>query len=106
MEGTEFKSQWDFLQGIKALGLRVNPLTRVCRGVDEILEYWNELTEQRHELDYEADGVVAKVNSFALQEQLGEVSRSPRWAVAYKFKAQQAETVVAILRSRSAASDR
>ena len=45
-------------------------------------------------LDYEADGVVAKVNSFALQEQLGEVSRSPRWAVAYKFKAQQAETRV------------
>ena len=59
--------------------------------------YWNELTERRHELDYEADGVVAKVNSFALQEQLGEVSRSPRWAIAYKFKAQQAETVCAIL---------
>ena len=56
--------------------------------------YWNELTEKRHELDYEADGVVAKVNSFALQEQLGEVSRSPRWAVAYKFKAQQGETKI------------
>ena len=52
------------------------------------------MTERRHELAYEADGVVAKVNSFALQEQLGEVSRSPRWAVAYKFKAQQAETRV------------
>ena len=72
----------------------MNPLTQVCHGVDEVLEYWNEMTEQRHELDYEADGVVAKVNSFALQEQLGEVSRSPRWAVAYKFKAQQAETGV------------
>ena len=66
IEGAAFKSQWDFLQGIKALGLRVNPLSRVCRNVEEVLEYWNELTEKRHELDYEADGVVAKVNSFAL----------------------------------------
>jgi DNA ligase (NAD+) len=94
MEGIEFKSQWDFLQGIKTLGLRVNPLTQVCRNVEGVIEFWNELTEMRHGLDYEADGVVAKVNSFALQEQLGEVSRSPRWAIAYKFKAQQAETVV------------
>jgi len=94
MEGIEFNSQWDFLQGIKALGLRVNPLTRVCPNVERVLEFWNELTEQRHQLNYEADGVVAKVNSFALQDQLGEVSRSPRWAVAYKFKAQQAETQV------------
>jgi DNA ligase (NAD+) len=94
MDGIEFMSQWDFLQGIKALGLRVNPLTRVYPNVEGVIEFWNELTERRHQLDYEADGVVAKVNSFGLQEQLGEVSRSPRWAVAYKFKAQQAETVV------------
>jgi DNA ligase (NAD+) len=94
IEGIAFKSQWDFLQGIKALGLRVNPLTRVCNGFEAVLDYWNEITEQRHGLDYEADGVVAKVNSYALQEQLGEVSRSPRWAIAYKFKAQQAETVI------------
>ena len=94
VEGVRFESQWDFLQGIKALGLRINPRSKVCRGVEEVLEYWNETTELRHELDYEADGVVAKVNSFALQEQLGEVSRSPRWAIAYKFKAQQEETVV------------
>ncbi len=94
IDGLEFKSQWDFLQGIRALGLRVNPLTRVCRNVEGVIEFWNELTERRHQLDYEADGAVAKVNSFAVQEQLGEVSRSPRWAVAYKFKAQQAETVV------------
>jgi DNA ligase (NAD+) len=94
LEGIAFKSQWDFLQGLKALGLRVNPLTKVCAGVEAILEYWNEITERRHSLDYEADGVVAKVNSYALQEQLGEVSRSPRWAIAYKFKAQQAETLI------------
>jgi DNA ligase (NAD+) len=94
MEGISFSSQWDFLQGIRAFGLRVNPLSRPCSSVGEVLSYWNELTEKRHDLAYEADGVVAKVNSFELQNRLGEVSRSPRWAVAYKFKAQQAETRV------------
>ena len=94
MEGIAFASQWDFLAGMSGFGLRVNPLSRRCRNVDEVLAYWNELTARRHELAYEADGVVAKVNSFALQQQLGEVSRAPRWAVAYKFKAQQAETRV------------
>jgi DNA ligase (NAD+) len=94
IEGMEFKTQWDFLKGIRELGLKVNPLARLCPGVEGVLEYWAEITEKRHELDYDADGVVAKVNSLALQEQLGEVSRSPRWAVAYKFKPQQAETAV------------
>jgi len=94
LQGIQFKTQWEFLDGIKQFGLRINPLSRLCRSVDEVLEYWTTLTEQRHELAYEADGVVAKVNSFELQERLGEVSRSPRWAIAYKFKAQQAETRV------------
>ncbi len=94
IEGVEFRTQWEFLQGIKALGLRINPLSRICPNVSAVLEYWNEMTERRHSLDYDADGVVAKVNSFSLQERLGEVSRSPRWAIAFKFKAQQAETVV------------
>jgi DNA ligase (NAD+) len=94
IEGAHFATQWDFLEGIKALGLKVNPLSRLCSSVDMVLDYWQELSELRHELDYDADGIVAKVNSFALQEQLGEVSRSPRWAVAYKFKAQQARTKI------------
>jgi DNA ligase (NAD+) len=89
---TRFETHWEFLEGIKALGLRTNAESRLCRSVNQVLEYWNEITEKREHLPYEADGVVAKVNSFALQEQLGEVSRSPRWAIAYKFKAQQAET--------------
>jgi DNA ligase (NAD+) len=94
IEGVRYQNQWEFLQGIKSLGLKVNPLTKICRSVDEVLEYHSQISEQRHQLDYEADGVVAKINSLALQEQLGEVSRSPRWAVAFKFKAQQAETRV------------
>ena len=92
--GPGFETQWDFLQGIKAFGLKINPESKLCRSVEEVLEYWKKITEERDRLPYEADGVVAKVNSFALQEQLGEVSRSPRWAIAYKFKAQQAETRV------------
>ncbi|MGH7813105.1 MAG: NAD-dependent DNA ligase LigA [Candidatus Binataceae bacterium] len=94
IEGAEFKSQWEFLHGIKALGLRTNPLSKRCPNVEAVLEYWNEIGERRDGLDYDADGIVAKVNSYALQEQLGEVSRSPRWAIAYKFKAQQAETLL------------
>ncbi|HLH78247.1 MAG TPA: NAD-dependent DNA ligase LigA [Candidatus Binataceae bacterium] len=94
IEGLRVDSQWEFLQACKALGLRVNPLSRLCHGIDAVLEYWDEITGRREDLPYDADGVVAKVNSFALQEQLGEVSRSPRWAVAYKFKAQQARTLL------------
>ena len=94
VEGLEAKTQWDFLQSLRDLGLRVNPESKLLKNVDEVLAYWNDLTERRHSLDYDADGVVAKVNSYALQNQLGEVSRSPRWAIAYKFKAQQAETRV------------
>ncbi len=94
IDGVRYSTQWEFLQGIRALGLKINPLSKVCQGVEEVLKYHAEIAEKRLELDYEADGVVAKVNSFALQEQLGEVSRSPRWAVAFKFKAQQAETRV------------
>ena len=94
IRGVEFKTQWEFLTGIRELGLKVNPESRMCRGADEVLKYWEEMTERRHDLPYEADGVVAKVNALSVQEQLGEVSRSPRWAVAYKFKAQQAETRV------------
>ena len=92
IEGVGFESQWEFLKSLKEYGLRVNPESRVCRNVDEVLAYWNQMTERRHDLDYDADGVVAKVNSYAIQAQLGEVSRSPRWAIAYKFKAQQEET--------------
>jgi DNA ligase (NAD+) len=94
IEGLEVDLQWEFLQALQELGLRTNLESKICKGVDEVLAYWNDLTERRHSLDYDADGVVAKVNSYALQNQLGEVSRSPRWAIAYKFKAQQAETRV------------
>ena len=75
-------------------GLPVNPLARVCEGADELLAYYQKLAEERASLSYDIDGVVYKVNRLDLQERLGFVSRSPRWAIAHKFPAQQAMTIL------------
>ncbi|MEE8110519.1 MAG: NAD-dependent DNA ligase LigA, partial [bacterium] len=88
------KSQWETLERLKKLGLRTNDRSKLCGGIDEVLEYYRELESVREDLDYEMDGVVLKVNDFSLQGALGETARSPRWAVAYKFKPQQATTTV------------
>jgi len=78
----------------KKWGLPVNPLTRVCNGPKELLIFYHELAEERAQLGYDIDGIVYKVNRLDLQERLGFVSRSPRWAIAQKFPAQQAMTVL------------
>ncbi len=75
-------------------GLPVNPQTRVCTGAEELLAFYEELAEERAKLPYDIDGVVYKVNRLDLQERLGFVSRSPRWAIAHKFPAQQAMTIL------------
>ena len=75
-------------------GLTVNERSRLCRGVDEVLAYYREIAADRAALPYDIDGVVYKVNDLALQERLGMVSRAPRWALAHKFPAQQAQTVL------------
>ncbi len=80
------KTQWDVLTTLQSWGLRVNPLKRLCKSVDEILDFHRELYEQRDELDYEIDGIVAKIDDLKLQAQLGERARSPRWAFALKFE--------------------
>ena len=92
--GAAFDSHWQFIETIHAWGLKTNPRNRRCHGADAVIAYHRETAEARAALPYEVDGVVAKVNSLALQRQLGEVSRSPRWAIAYKFAAQQATTKV------------
>jgi DNA ligase (NAD+) len=92
--GVVFESHWEFLAALKAWGLKVNPLNRLCRGADAIVAYHEEIAARRGGLGYEVDGVVAKVNAIDLQRRLGEVSRSPRWAIAFKFKAQQGRTKV------------
>ncbi|MGA9755742.1 MAG: NAD-dependent DNA ligase LigA [Desulfobaccales bacterium] len=94
VRGRSFTSQWDVLQSLKQWGLRVNPLIEPCRGIEAAIAYHRELEHQRHGLPYEIDGMVIKVDPLALQERLGTKTRSPRWALAYKFAATQATTRV------------
>lgn len=94
VEGAEFSSQSHFLAAIPQWGFPINPLIRRVSGVRGILDFYAEMAEKRDSLPYEIDGVVVKVDSFALQRELGEKSRSPRWAVAIKFPPRQAVTVV------------
>jgi DNA ligase (NAD+) len=94
MTGFDFKSHWELLESLQAWGLRVNPLIRPRISIKETLDYFQQLNAQRHQLPYDIDGVVIKVDSLILQQQLGATTRSPRWAIAYKFPAVQATTVV------------
>jgi len=82
------------LATLRNWGLRVNPLAREVRGVEQCLAYYADLSAQRAKLSYEIDGVVYKVNDYASQQALGAVSRAPRWALAHKFPAQEEMTVV------------
>ncbi len=94
VEGLEFPSFVDLFEAFRSWGLKTNPANRFCRDAAAVVDYFQEIDEGRDQLPFEVDGVVAKVNSVAVQRQLGEVSRSPRWAVAFKFKAQQGTTRV------------
>ncbi|MBI3796062.1 MAG: NAD-dependent DNA ligase LigA [Deltaproteobacteria bacterium] len=94
LEGISLTTHWELTEALKEWGLKPIPQRRLCRNLDEIFAFFDTLEKQRDELPYEIDGVVVKVNSFALQRQLGDVSRSPRWAIAYKFPARQATTKV------------
>jgi DNA ligase (NAD+) len=88
------RSQADVLDLLERVGFRVNPHRHVAGSVDEVLAFIEHWVEKRHDLDYETDGVVIKVSSLAQQAELGKVSRSPRWAIAYKFPPEEVETEV------------
>ena len=87
-------SQWEALERMRAWGLRTNPASRRCRGLAEVLAFCHEWQARREELEYEIDGVVVKVDDFHLQEELGDTSKFPRWAIAFKYPAEQASTCV------------
>ena len=90
----ELKSQEENLLIIKKLGFKVNPNYKKCNSVEEVIKVCHKFEKLRDELEYEIDGAVIKVNSVQQQNRLGSIARAPRWAVAFKFKAKQASTIV------------
>ncbi len=92
--GAPLETQWQELETLAALGFKVNPRRKLCSGIDEAIQFIAEWDTQRAGLEYEIDGIVIKVNSIALQREMGSTARAPRWATAYKFPAQRAVTRV------------
>lgn len=88
------KTQYESFEWLKKWGFKVNPHVQLCNNLDEVEKYLNQWEKQRHTLDYETDGVVVKINDYAHQEILGNTSKFPRWAFAYKYAAQQVETTL------------
>ena len=88
------KTQFEALEELSAIGFRTNPERQLCQSIDEVWAYIEEYHEKRSTLPYEIDGIVIKVNEFALQDELGFTVKAPRWAIAYKFPPEEAETVV------------
>ena len=91
---------WKALKTLGELGFKVNPNRRLCRSFDELLAYIQEWETKRDNLDYEIDGIVIKVNDTRLWQELGATAKSPRWAIAYKYPARQATTVVNNIRAQ------
>jgi len=89
-----FDSHWESLEALFKMGFKVNPRRKKCAGLDDVLEFYREWESKRETLPYEIDGVVLKVDSVRQQTALGWTAKAPRWAIAFKFAAQQAETVI------------
>lgn len=87
-----FNSQWDMLKAAESFGFKIPKTSKLCSSLQEVLDFIDYWDSERKNLPFEIDGIVVKVNSFAQQEELGHTAKSPRWAMAYKFKAEKAET--------------
>ena len=92
--GSSFANHLDVLSYLKKIGFKVNSETRLGENIEEAINYCHQWREKKERLDYEIDGAVIKVNSLTIREKLGFTTRSPRWAIAYKFPAQQATTKI------------
>jgi len=94
VEGVSFRTHFEFLQKARQCGLKVNQGYKLCKGIEEVMAYCDSWEEKRDTLPYDIDGMVIKINRLDLHDLLGTTAKSPRWAVAYKFKARQASTVL------------
>jgi DNA ligase (NAD+) len=94
IQGQEPPTQWQTLTRLKGLGFKINPHSRRCRTLDEVIAYWREWKDKRDSLDYDCDGVVVKVDDLEQRRMLGITAKSPRWAISFKFPARQATTRV------------
>jgi DNA ligase (NAD+) len=87
-----FRTHWESLEAVKTWGFPVNEHNKLCGNINEVFDFIKYWDKKRFDLSYDIDGIVIKVNSYAQQQELGFTAKSPRWAIAYKFKAEQAET--------------
>ena len=92
IDGEEQESQWQNLMLLKTLGFKTNALSRHCQSIEEVITAYEQWQEQRDTLDYDVDGIVVKVNATETQQELGQTSKFPRWAISLKFPARQATT--------------
>jgi DNA ligase (NAD+) len=97
VEGARFGSHWDTLQALREAGFKVNPRTERCDSMDTVIASCERLERERDELGYDADGVVVKLDGLDQQRRLGSTTHHPRWAIAFKFAARQATTVVRVI---------
>ncbi len=88
------QSQSELHQKLRGFGFSIEPHSKLCCNIDEVLKLYQKIADSRYQIDYDVDGMVYKVNSFALQERLGFVARSPRWAIAHKFAAEKGKTQI------------
>lgn len=93
-DASSFPTHWALLNQLEDWGFKVNPLRKICHNVQDLITFHASLGQKRTDLGFDIDGVVYKVNDISLQDRLGIVSRSPRWAIAHKFAAVQAETTL------------
>ena len=87
-----FKTHWESLQAVKSWGFPVNAESKLCTNIEEVLKFIGEWESKRFNLSYDIDGIVIKVNNYSQQQELGFTAKSPRWAIAYKYKAERVET--------------
>jgi DNA ligase (NAD+) len=94
IEGKRFATAMEMFAAMKGWGIPISPHQKICKNIDEVCRFVSEWDAKRHDLDYETDGLVIKVNSLAQRDVLGVTSRYPRWCIAYKYAAEQAESVL------------